>query len=65
MYYSTEQEWQQAVDNINRKVFESTADLIGKIAKYRYCVKHSSGIQQEIYKKELKKLNKQLEERGL
>jgi len=66
-HVSTEndREWQRVLNEIERRSFESHADLIGKISKFRYLAKNSIGIQQEIYKKELKKLNKKLKDRSL
>lgn len=63
--YCTEHEWEQAIKNIERKQFESLADLIGLVSKYRYLVKNSTGMQQEIYKKELNKVHHKLTQRQL
>lgn len=63
--YCTESEWIFTLREMERKSFESIADLIGKIKKYRCLANNSTGIQQQIYKKELIKLNKKLKERNL
>lgn len=64
-YITSEAEWQNTLKEFERKSFESHAHLIGLIAKYKHLAKNSIGLSQEIYKKELKKLNTKLKGKSL
>lgn len=59
-YVSSDQEWEFMLKELERKNFESEAEIIGKIQKYRYLSKNSTGIKAELYKKEMKKWQQKL-----